>query len=375
VMIIMALDHVRDFFHAGAMVFQPEDLARTSAALFFTRWITHICAPVFMFTAGISAFLWLRSRGAPEQLSRYHWTRGLWLVFLDLVVLRLAMFFSLTSGIVILNVLWALGWSMVALAFLSRLPVRLLAVLSISVIVLHNLTDGISASHLGRAGWLWNIAHQPGVLNVQGVPVLVAYPLIPWIFVMACGFCFGHVMMLDSRSRSRWLIRAGVMVTVGFLVLRWLNIYGDPRPWSTELPGTAVLSFLRTNKYPPSLSFLLMTLGPALLLLAAFDRIRFKYSNPLLVFGRVPLFFFILHMFVIHLLSVPLALVRYGHAGFLWNPLPTLGGNPALYPAGYGYDLPVVYVLWVLIVAALYPVCLWFWTRKKQSTSPWFRLL
>ncbi|HYP13535.1 MAG TPA: heparan-alpha-glucosaminide N-acetyltransferase domain-containing protein [Bryobacteraceae bacterium] len=371
VMIIMALDHVREFFHRGAMSFSPEDLTRTTGVLFFTRWITHFCAPVFMFTTGLGAFFWYRRGRSKSELSGYLLRRGLWLVILDLTVLRFALNFSLVSGVVILNVLWGLGWSMIALALLVHLPTRVLALVSVLVIALHNLADPIQASQLGRAAWLWNVLHQLGVFSVGGVPVLAAYTLIPWIGVMSAGFCFGHILTLDEAERRRWLVRIGAGMTLAFLVVRAVNVYGDPQPWSTQVPGMTALSFVRTSKYPPSLDFLLMTLGPAILLLAWFDRVKWSRENPLLVFGRVPLFYFIVHIYVIHAAAIPLALATYGKAGFLRNVSPSLGGDPKLYPAGYGYDLWVVYVLWLAVVVALYLPCLWFARMKEQRKHAW----
>jgi uncharacterized membrane protein len=393
VMIIMALDHTRDYFHAGAMSFSPEDLTRTTAGLFFTRWITHFCAPVFMFTAGLGAFFWLRGNPTRTtgQLSRFLWTRGFWLVILELTVLRFAMFFSLTNGAVILTILWALGWSMVALGFLVHVPVRWLTILSVAWIALHNLADPINAAQFGSHAWIWNIMHQPGAFQLGGIQFQVAYPLVPWIFVMAAGFCFGHLVapasstdsakplskrqphvQLPAASRlGRWSFRIGLGLTVAFLVIRAVNIYGDPRRWSTENPDMMLLSFLRCTKYPPSLDFLLMTIGPALLLLSWFDRLTFSKTNPLIVFGRVPLFYFLIHFFLIHLLTIPFALFRYGHAGFLLNPLPSIGGAMNLYPSDFGYPLWVVYAVWIAVVAMMYPLCLWF-ARLKQRRSDWW---
>ncbi len=387
-MIIMALDHTREFFHAGAMSFQPEDLTRTTAILFFTRWITHICAPVFMFTAGIGAFFWLHGNRTRTtgQLSVFLWTRGLWLVVLELTVLRFAMNFSLTKGLVLLSILWALGWSMVALGFLVHVPVRWLTILSIAWIALHNLADPINAAQFGSHAWIWNILHQPGVFQLGGIQFLAAYPLVPWIFVMAAGFCFGHLIAPDSSPdsskrpskdpshparRRRWMFRLGLGLTLAFLVIRAINIYGDPQPWSTENPDMMLLSFLRCTKYPPSLDFLLMTIGPALLLLAWFDRFTFSRTNPLIVFGRVPLFYFLVHFFVIHGLTIPFAFFRYGHAGFLLNPLPSVGGSMDQYPPDFGYPLWAVYAVWVAVVAMLYPLCLWF-ARLKERRSDWW---
>ena len=372
-MIIMALDHIREFFHSGAMSFQADDLTRTTVPLFFTRWITHICAPVFMLTAGIAAFLWYQRGHTKAELSRFLWTRGLWLVILDLTIIRFALNFSLTStsGFVILNVLWALGWSMVALALLVYIPVRWLASLSIAVIALHNLADPITAASFGSRGWIWNIIHQPGVFKVGDAVVLAAYPLIPWIAVMSLGFCLGRVFLWEPDARQRFLIRTGLVMIIAFLVIRAVNVYGDPAPWSWQTRLPTALSFLRTTKYPPSLDFLLMTLGPAMLLLAGFGRLRLGASHPFLVFGRVPLFFFIAHLYAIHLLTIPFALVRYGEAAFLRHPTPSLGGDPKLYPTGFGYDLWVTYCVWIAIIVLLYPLCLWF-ARLKERRRDWW---
>jgi uncharacterized membrane protein len=372
VMIVMALDHTREYFHSSAMIFQPEDLSRTSAILFFTRWITHFCAPVFFFTAGTGASFRVRANRTTAELSRFLWARGLWLVFLELTVLRLAMNFSLTRGIVLLSILWALGWSMVALGFLVHLPVRMLAVLSVAVIALHNLADPVQAAQFGNAAWIWNVLHQLGTFRVGSVTVLANYPLAPWIFVMSAGFCFGRIAVPGTVEGRRIAWRLGLVLTLAFLVIRGINVYGDPLPWSHHFPGRTVLSFLKCAKYPPSLDFLLMTLGPALLLLAWFDRRTLGAANPLLVFGRTPLFYFLGHFFLVHALTVPFAMVRYGRAGFLFGPLPSLGGT---WPAHYGYDLWVVYAIWIGVVVAMYPLCLWFARLKDRRRDWWLSYL
>lgn len=374
-MIIMALDHVRDFFHSGAMTFQPEDLSRTTAALFFTRWITHICAPVFMFTAGIGAYLSLRRRGSRRELSAFLVKRGLWLVLLDLIVIRFAMTFSLTKGPFLVSVLWALGWSMVLLAALIHLPWRVLAAGSIAVIVSHNLLDGVQASRFGNASWLWNVLHQLGVFSASGVPVLVSYPLVPWFAVMSAGYCFGSVFEWSPEARRRLLLRLGSALILLFVLLRAINRYGDPQPWTTQFPGMTALSFLRVTKYPPSLDFLLLTLGAALLLLCWLERLRLAVENPLIVFGRVPLFYFIGHFLLAHLLAFPLAYARYGRAGFILDPAPSLGGDAALYPRDYGYSLFTVYLMWVCVVVAMYPVSRWFGGVKQRRRDWWLSYL
>jgi uncharacterized membrane protein len=366
IMIIMALDHTRDFFHAGAMLFPPEDLTRTTAAIFFTRWITHFCAPVFMFTAGIGAFFWLNHGGGRTrlQLSEFLVKRGLWLALLDLTVMRIAMTFG--KGVVFLTPLWGLGWAMVVLALLIYIPTVPLAVFSVLVIALHNLLDPVNAAQFGPAAWVWNCIHQLGVFRVAGAPVIISYPLMPWFAVMSAGYCFGNVLLLEPARRRRWMLWIGAGVTAAFVINRWVNVYGDPAPWQS-----GVLSFFRCNKYPPSLDFLLMTLGPAMLVLAWFDGLEFSTKNPLLVFGRVPLFFFVVHFYVLHLLTFPLAWLRYGHVEFLMQPATSMGGPAGTYPARYGYGLPGVYLIWISVVAGLYPLCLWF-ARVKQRRKDWW---
>ena len=370
IMIVMALDHVRDYFHRDAAAFQPDNLARTTTALFFTRWITHFCAPVFLFTAGLGAYLWLRPGRTKAQLSRFLWQRGLWLILLELTVLRLAMNLSLTQGFVLLSILWAIGWCMIILALLIHLPLRVLAIFSIAVIALHNLADPVRAAAFGPFAPVWDILHQQALFRLGGIPVLVAYPLVPWFAVMAAGYCFGSIVTLDSARRRRWTLRIGAALTLAFLAIRGINIYGDPSPWTTSFPGMTALSFLRVTKYPPSLDFLLMTLGPALLLLAIFDRLTWSRANPLIVYGRVPLFYFLAHFYLLHALLFALTWLRYGRVDFLLRPLP-MGGDAKLFPADFGYPLWGVYLVWAAVVIALYPACLWF-SRLKQRRKDWW---
>jgi uncharacterized membrane protein len=346
-MIVMALDHTRDFFHAASFSFQPEDLTRTTAAIFFTRWITHFCAPVFMLTAGMGAYFLLQKTGDKKRLSAFLLKRGLWLIVLDLTVVRFALTWG--QGPLIINVLWGLGWAMIALALLIHLPVGILALFSVAVIALHNLADPISLPGL----------HQLGVFQIHGATVVISYTLVPWFAVMAAGFCFGEVF----TRHKQWMPAIGLSLTAAFLVIRTINIYGDPERWSGGL-----LSFLRVNKYPPSLDFLLMTLGPAILLLSFLDRVNFRAANPLLIFGRVPLFYFLIHLYVIHLLAIVLTWIRYG------TLVPV---NPLLriFPQGYGYDLGAVYVIWIGIVVLLYPLCLWFSRVKERRQDWWLRYL
>lgn len=371
VMVLMAIDHTRDFVHSTAMDFPPEDLARTTPATFLTRWITHFCAPAFVLCAGLGARLRLERGETPAALSRFLWTRGLWLIVLELTLVRLGFFFSLDHGPVLLLVFWALGLSMIALALLIRLPHRTLLLLSLGMIALHNLTDAVRAERFGPLSWLWHVLHEQGLL-VRQPAVVVAYPLVPWVFVMAAGFCLGSVYRLPAERRRRLLIRLGLALTLAFLVVRGANVYGDPRPWAAhEGGGLTLLSFLSTTKYPPSLAFLLMTLGPAIALLGWAEPLRPLERNPLLVFGRVPLFYYVLHIPLVHAFAIGLTWLRYGAAPFLLVPPPTLGTPRRQFPVDYGFDLWVVYAVTAAVVLALYPACLWFARFKRRRSDRW----
>ena len=387
IMIVMALDHVRDFIHRAAITSSPTDLARTTPVLFFTRWVTHFCAPGFMFTAGLGAFLWWQqgpSRGSGQgrprkELSTFLVTRGLWLVVLELTIMRFAYDFDVSlSYPFLLLVLWVLGLCMIALAALVWIPEQWLAVLSIAVIALHNLLDGVNAPRFGSVAPLWNLLHQPGAFRVAGTVAIVGYPLVPWVAVMALGFCAGRIFLMDPASRQRRLIAIGSALTAAFLVLRALNIYGDPVPWSVQpVPGFTALSFLNTTKYPPSLAFLLMTLGPLLIALALFDRARPARVHPLIVYGRVPLFYFVTHFYAAHAAAALLAYVRYGSPAlrFMVGPIPSMGGSATLFPPDFGYPLWAAYAVWAIIVIGLYPACRRFAQMKAAGHSWWLRYL
>jgi uncharacterized membrane protein len=377
IMILMAVDHIRDFINSAAMQFPPTDLSRTTAPIFFTRWITHFCAPVFAFTAGIGAFFWAR-RKTKAQLSRFLLTRGLWLMLLELTVVRFifSLDIRLANTLVILTVFWMLGLCMLVLAALVHLPPRPLAVLSIAIIAAHNLLDPVQASQFGRLAWVWNILHQQGVFPVGGANILVAYPLVPWFAVMACGYCLGPVLLWDGARRRRFLLKLGVALSIAFIVLRAINVYGDPARWSVQRSGLfTVLSFLNTTKYPPSLDFLLMTLGPALVALACLERVRLSSTNPLTVFGRVPFFFFLVHLAVIHALAIAMSFFRYGHTSFLFIPAPSMGGAPQMFPPDYGFSLGVVYAVWLALMVMLYPLCRWYAELKQRRRDWWLSYL
>ena len=376
VMVIMAIDHVRDFVHSAAMNFPPEALAQTTAPIFLTRWITHICAPVFMFCAGLGVWFRAERRGTREGLSIFLLTRGIWLLVLEVAVVQTGLFFNFDRQLVFLLVFWALGMSMIALALLIHLRYSGLVAISLGLIVLHNLADAVPAARFGNFAWLWRVLHEQGVIVTVGPALFVAYPLVPWIGVMAAGFCFGRIYRLPAARRRRLLLTIGTSLIAAFFVLRGLNVYGDPRPWTEQSrPLFTVLSFLNTTKYPASLSFLLMTLGPAILLLGLMDGARPGERHPLLVFGRVPLFYFVLHIPLAHAIAVGLTALRYGNAPFLWLPPPSLGTPRSLFPPEYGWALWMVYVVTAVVVAALYPLCLWFARLKARRREWWFSYL
>ena len=371
VMILMALDHVRDFFHAGAVRFDPTDLTQTTPALFATRWITHFCAPTFMFLAGTGAYLQSRRGKAKADVARFLWTRGLWLIVLEITWVRwFGWLMNFGNDQIMLWVIWALGVSMIALAGLIYVPSRVLLALSLTMIVLHNALDGITPEQLGPWGWLWKILHAPGFIVVGNTTIVAFYPLIPWIFVMAAGYCFGRVMDLGPERRKSLLLRLGGALIAGFILLRWSNLYGDPSPWSGQSsPALTIASFLNCTKYPPSLLYLLMTIGPGILLLGLVERVQLANANPLIVFGRVPLFYYLLHIPLIHGLAIALAWLRYGHVDFMLHNPPSLAGPTQGFPVDYGYSLAFVYLIWVGVVVALYPACRWFAELKQRSRS------
>jgi uncharacterized membrane protein len=369
IMILMALDHTRDFF--GIPGQNPTDLASASAGLFLTRWITHFCAPVFFLLTGTGSYLSLRRRSRAE-LAGFLLTRGLWLIFLDLVLARcLAYQFNFDFRVTMLLVLWALGWAMITLAALVRLPASVVTAFGAVLIAGHNLFDSVKS-----ASPLWSILHAPGfVLNTPEHVVFVAYPLIPWIGVTAVGYGLGQIYGWDADRRRAFLLRLGAALSLGFLVLRGLNVYGDPSRWMGQKSAAfTVLSFLNTTKYPPSLLFLLMTLGPALIFLALVDRHTPRALRPALTIGKVPLFYYLLHFALIHLLAVAVCLLRYGSAHWMTES-PDLGHYPFSPPPGWGFSLPVVYLVWAFVVVAMYPLCRWFAAVKQRRSEAWLSYL
>jgi uncharacterized membrane protein len=381
VMVIMALDHTRDYF--SNLPFEPETLAQTYYALFFTRWITHFCAPLFFFLAGTGAFFYGRHR-TPQALSHFLWTRGLWLIFIEFTVVGTAWTFLFPWGF--FGVIWCLGASMVLMAAIVRLPMRWVAVFSGILILGHDLLDPLRPRQFGSFAALWTILHaRGGLLMPFNVREFVLFPLIPWIGVMAAGYVFGSLYLLEKERRRRLIAQIGLGLTAAFIILRLTNLYGNPPvgvggvsqgPWHIQptIEKTVIL-FFDVEKYPPSLQFLLMTLGPSLLLLAWLDKKLDQRDgnpsispilSPLLTFGRVPMFFYILHLYLIHSLAVLMAMLFHQPVTWLWHGAFFVG-----VPGDYGYNLPFVYLMWFTAVVILYFPCRWYEGVKQRRKDWW----
>ena len=367
VMLLMALDHTRDFFAASGP--NPRDIA--DPALFLTRWVTHFCTPTFIFLAGVSAFLYGERGRRVGEVSWFLLTRGLWLILIEFTLMRLCWTFSIHADVFVIQVIWVTGASMVALAGLVHLPRWAIATIGLAMIAGHNLLDGIDAEELGHAGWLWKLLHEPGLIEIgPHARLFVLYVLVPWSGVMAAGYALGPVFRLDPARRRSFLLRTGAAVTAGFIVLRASNLYGDPAAWSVQASVLAtVLAFIDCEKYPPSLLYLMMTLGPALILLALFERVHGALAGLVTTFGRVPFFFYVVHVAFIHALAVAFAWITVGDIGW------TFGAFLSQKPASYGLGLPGVYVVWLCVVAALYPPCRAFAALKQRRREWWWSYL
>lgn len=377
VMMIMLLDHTRDFVHHGALEFDPTDLTKTDTAIFLTRWITHFCAPAFVFLSGISIYLQKMNGKSNPELSRFLLTRGLWLILLEFTVVRFAVVFNFDYAFFgMAQVIWVIGVSMIVMAGLIYLPLKVVGIFGLAMIVLHNLLDRYSlpseiafsgTADLGQS--LWLVLHQMGAVGLgsSGMTIFFAYPLIPWIGVMAAGWAFGSIYTWEVERRRKYLYTIGIAATLLFIGLRLTNLYGDPAPWSPQPTTTfTLLSFLNTTKYPPSLLFLLMTLGPSLIVLAATDGINGKapWQRIAVTFGQVPMFFYILQWFVAHGAGVLLNFLAGKPVGYLFM---NFGENIQAAPPDYGFSLWVVYAAWIGGLILLYPLCWWYGNYKRRN--------
>ncbi len=367
VIVLMALDHVRDFFHDKAWIMDPLDPAKTDLALYLTRWVTHFCAPTFILLAGMSAFLQGYNGKDAKALSWFLLTRGLWLVVLEVTLINFGWNFSF-DGIGLI-VIWAIGVSMILMAGLVWLPGRAVLAIGVAIIAGHNLLDGIKAADFEAWAPLWNVIHEPGFV----APVFIGYPVLPWLGVMAFGYGLAPVFQTEPARRARILTATGLAMVGLFAVLRGFNLYGNPGPWSDQ-PGVLRDGFALFNvaKYPPSLNYLLITLGPALLLLPHLEKAKGWFADVLLVYGRAPLAFYVLHIFLGHAIMLGVGLATGYPAqvfiGFMGNPQP-------LIESGWGHSLWVVYLVWAIVLVALYPVCRWWGDLKRRRRDWWLSYL
>ncbi|MEP3836327.1 MAG: heparan-alpha-glucosaminide N-acetyltransferase domain-containing protein [Algibacter sp.] len=371
VMIIMALDHVRDYFHYGSFFSDPMNLDTTTPFLFFTRFITHYCAPVFIFLAGTSAFLY-GSKKTKNQLFKFLLTRGIWLVILALIVNNFLWKFDITYSFVILQVIWAIGLCMMLLAFTIYLPFKAVLALGITLIAGHNLLDGITFQDTSFTSVLWYILHQQQFLVINNTLVAFAYPITPWFGLMTLGYCLGILYKPDYKPklRKKYLVGIGLSSIVLFFLIRGVNVYGDLVPWVVQdTPTKTVLAFFKVTKYPPSLVYLLITIGPALIFLNVIENTKNKITDFFLVFGRVPLFYYFMHILVIHVLAIVGILLFGGN----WQDMiltKEVFQNAKL--INYGYSLFVVYMVWIFVITLLYYPSKNYMIYKANNKHKWW---
>ncbi len=378
VMIIMALDHTRDFFHQPALVDDPLNFATTTPALFFTRWITHFCAPVFVFLAGTSAFF-QKSRKTMAELSKFLITRGFWLVLIEVFVINLAVTFDPAYTTIGLQTIWSIGISMILLGLVIRLPFSAILATGLLIVFGHNALDfyerGFPPNHQYEM-W-YSFLHVPGLYSLGGGrSLLIFYPFLSWAGLMMLGYCFGKLFTkyqgIQRRKVLTWL---GAGIILLFFALRATNLYGDAQHWSQQKNGLfTFFSFINTVKYPPSLLYMCMTIGPAILFVAWWGNIKNGVTKFITVYGQVPFFYYVLHFFLIHLLSMAAFFTR-GHSasdGILTDD----GTSPFNFVIpGEGYSLWIVYLVWIAIVVSLYPLCKWFSEYKRTHKQWWLSYL
>lgn len=373
VMIIMTLDHVRDYFHKDAFIFNPVDLTKTNALLFFTRWITHYCAPVFVFLSGISAFLYGEGK-SKKELSLFLLTRGLWLMFAELFIVTLGWTFNPTYPIFNLQVIWTIGVCMIVLAALVHLKRNYVLFIGCLIIIAHNLLDNIHITSNKPAALLWALIHDPGDFKIGNHFYFIHYSALPWIGIIAAGYWFGglYTANCNVEKRKKVLLLTGTASIIAFTLLRLINYYGDASLWQVQKSNVfSLLSFINVTKYPPSLLYTLITLGPALIFLALAEKPLNFITKRIIVFGRVPMFFYLLHIYLIHTMAIFAA----AWSGFNWTNMVMLNNrvNRVSSLEGYGFSLAIAYAVWVTVIILLYPFCKWFaaYKRANHHTKKW----
>lgn len=375
VMVIMALDHCRDFFHITAMTDQPTNMATTTPMLFFTRWITHFCAPTFVFLSGTSIFL--NGQNKPTaQLSKFLAKRGAWLIVVEIAIVSLGLTFNPLYNFILFQVIWAIGISMILMALVIHLPFRVVLGAGLLIFFAHNFSDYPEAARMGKINILWGITLGRSAI-IQLTPahiIFVAYSFLPWTGLMILGYCCGKLFtpQTDPLFRRKILLRTGLGLSALFVVLRFINAYGDPFPWTVQRNNVITfLSFLNVTKYPPSLIYCCMTIGPALVTLALIEKIQNRITGFFNIYGRVPLFYYILHFYLIHIICVICFFATGYSARDAFNPAVPFGFRPPQ----FGYPLPVVYLIWVFVVLLLYPLCKKYNHYKSTHRQWWLSYL
>lgn len=375
-MVIMALDHTRDYFHIAANIDDPLNLTTTTPILFFTRWITHFCAPIFVFLSGTSIYL-QSLRKTKKELSHFLIKRGLWLIFAELFIISLAWTFDPLYHVNPLQVIWAIGISMVILGLAIHLPYRAILILGLIIVFGHNLLDIPESAPGFKAGFWWNLFHSGFFKLYAYAPnhfLMMVYPFVAWTGVMMLGYCTGIFFnpKFSAVQRAKILNRLGLGLILFFVVLRFINIYGDPVVWSTQKTGLfTFLSFINIYKYPPSLLYLCITIGPALLLLAVMEKIKNAFTNIMVVFGRTAFFYYIIHLYLIHLLAALLFFIKGNHS--VQEALDSMKNLPFLFVIpGEGLSLAAVYGIWAFVVISLYPLCKWYDKYKISHKEKWW---
>ncbi|MEO8771031.1 MAG: heparan-alpha-glucosaminide N-acetyltransferase domain-containing protein [Ferruginibacter sp.] len=376
VMVIMALDHVRDFFHVHSFSDDPLNLATTTPLLFFTRWITHFCAPVFIFLSGASVYL-QSLRKTKKQLSIFLIKRGFWLIFAELFIISLAWSFDPLYHVFFLQVIWTIGISMVLLGIVIHLPYRFILLIGLLIVCCHNLLDIPESAPNFQPGFWWNLLHHGFFVPYQYAPnhfILMIYPFVAWTGLMLLGYCTGILFTekYSSDERRKILYRIGLSLIILFIALRFMNVYGDPVAWTTQKNSLLTFfSFMKVNKYPPSLLYLCITIGPALLLLAFVEKIKNSFTNIMAIYGRTAFFFYILHFYLIHIIAAIVYFAKGQHdIAFAINSMKKI---PLMFAIpGEGFGLDVVYLIWALVVIALYPLCKKYDKYKSSHKEKWW---
>ena len=372
--ILMALDHVRIYFGYGTFFAIPVNAPNLPPFLFFTRWITQFCAPIFIFLSGISAYLFGIHRKNKKKLSFFLLTRGLFLVILELTIVNFGWTFDITLGFHILQVIWVIGLSMVFMSLIIFLPQKFIALIGLVLILGHNLLDQIHLTGNSLIDMIWYVLHQPKLVLLNNNSAIdFVYSLIPWLGLMAVGYVCGslYVKYHNTSKRRRYFLCAGLGCILLFLILRVLNMYGDPNFWHPQQNFIQTLmAILNTTKYPASLQYILMTIGPSLIVLSCIDFVKNKISHFFSIFGRVPLFFYVIHLYLIHLLAI-LFMIALGRN---WQEyIFTVSSFTTRSSAHTGFNLIIVYVVWVFVLALMYPLCLWYNTFKNKHKSSWWK--